>query len=139
MQRTAGRVRSKILTLPGFPQKLAYLRKINPFVFEELLLDGFELGGHKIARNKRYTGDGGIDGKVWIGNTLYLIQAKRYTGHVAIAHIKEFNELLERHQCKGFFCHTGKTRDSGKEFASTSRLSIVSGQKLIQLIETGKI
>lgn len=139
MQQTAGRVRNKILTLPGFPQKLAYLRKINPFVFEELLLDGFELGGHKIERNKRYTGDGGIDGKVWIGNTLYLIQAKRYTGHVAIGHIKAFNDLLERHQCKGFFCHTGKTRGSGKEFASTSRLSIVSGQKLIRLIENGKI
>ncbi|HCA3195726.1 TPA: restriction endonuclease, partial [Klebsiella pneumoniae] len=103
MQRTAGRVAAKIRTLPGFPQKLAYLRKINPFVFEEMLLDAFELGGYRVERNKRYTGDGGIDGKVWIDDQLYLIQAKRYTGHVAIAHIKEFNELVKRHQCKGFF------------------------------------
>lgn len=139
MQRTAGRVAAKIRTLPGFPQKLAYLRKINPFVFEEMLLDAFELGGYRVERNKRYTGDGGIDGKVWIDDQLYLIQAKRYTGHVAIAHIKEFNELVKRHQCKGFFCHTGKTRNSGKEFATTSCLKIVSGQALIDLIEKGTV
>ncbi|WP_228283320.1 hypothetical protein [Klebsiella pneumoniae] len=34
-----------IKTLPGFPQKINYLRKIDPFVFEELLLEGFEAHG----------------------------------------------------------------------------------------------
>lgn len=137
MQRTAVRVAAKIRTLPGFPQKLAYLRKINPFVFEEMLLDAFESGGHKVERNKRYTGDGGIDGKVWIDKQLYLIQAKRYTGHVAIGHLREFEKLLENNQCDGFFCHTGKTRSSGKELAIAGRLKIISGQKLIDLIEKG--
>jgi restriction system protein len=139
MQRTAGRVRSKILTLPGFPQKLAYLRKINPFVFEELLLDGFELGGHKIERNKRYTGDGGIDGKVWIDGIKYLVQAKRYTGHIAIGHVKEFEELVRNEGCRGFFCHTGKTRDSAKTLVSNSNIVIISGQRLLELIEKGSI
>ncbi|WP_192840691.1 restriction endonuclease, partial [Enterobacter hormaechei] len=44
-----------------------YLRKIDPFVFEELLLEGFEAHGFRTIRNKRYTGDGGIDGQVIIG------------------------------------------------------------------------
>ncbi len=39
----------------GFPQKINYLRKIDPFVFEELLLEGFEAHGFRTIRNKRYT------------------------------------------------------------------------------------
>ncbi|MEX6059375.1 restriction endonuclease [Enterobacter hormaechei] len=46
----------------GLPTKINYLRKIDPFVFEELLLEGFEAHGFRTIRNKRYTGDGGIDG-----------------------------------------------------------------------------
>jgi restriction system protein len=139
MQRTAGRVAVRLSTLPGFPQKLAYLRKINPFVFEEMLLDAFESGGHRVQRNKRYTGDGGIDGKVWIENKLYLIQAKRYTGHIAISHIREFEELLNKHDCEGYFCHTGKTRESGKLLAKSGRVKIISGQRLLDLIERGQL
>lgn len=61
-QQSARRVLERIKTLPGFPQKINYLRKIDPFVFEELLLEGFEAHGFRTIRNKRYTGDGGIDG-----------------------------------------------------------------------------
>ncbi|MCO7451724.1 restriction endonuclease, partial (plasmid) [Enterobacter hormaechei] len=60
-QQSARRVLERIKTLPGFPQKINYLRKIDPFVFEELLLEGFEAHGFRTIRNKRYTGDGGID------------------------------------------------------------------------------
>ncbi|WP_349949896.1 restriction endonuclease, partial [Escherichia coli] len=63
-QQSARRVLERIKTLPGFPQKINYLRKIDPFVFEELLLEGFEAHGFRTIRNKRYTGDGGIDGQV---------------------------------------------------------------------------
>lgn len=83
--------------MPGFPQKIDYLRKIDPFVFEELLLEGFEAHGFRTIRNKRYTGDGGIDGQVIIGKYRYLIQAKRYRGHIALQHVQEFEKLLKRH------------------------------------------
>ncbi len=46
--------------VPHFGQKIAYLRKIDPFVFEELLLEGFERRGFEVIRNRRYTGDGGL-------------------------------------------------------------------------------
>ncbi|MDS6629808.1 restriction endonuclease [Klebsiella variicola] len=69
-QQSARRVLERIKTLPGFPQKINYLRKIDPFVFEELLLEGFEAHGFRTIRNKRYTGDGGIDGQVIIGVNL---------------------------------------------------------------------
>lgn len=63
----------KINTFPHFGQKIAYLRKIDPFVFEELLLEGFERRGFEVIRNRRYTGDGGIDGRVKIDGQTRLI------------------------------------------------------------------
>ncbi|MGS6531656.1 restriction endonuclease, partial [Enterobacter hormaechei] len=44
-------------------QIINYLRKIDAFVFEELLLEGFEAHGFRTMRIKRYSGDGGIDGQ----------------------------------------------------------------------------
>ncbi|HHX8430837.1 TPA: hypothetical protein ACVO1V_002940 [Legionella pneumophila] len=37
----------------------AYIRTIDPFVFEELILIAFKSRGLKVIHNKRYTGDGG--------------------------------------------------------------------------------
>ncbi|WP_248844390.1 restriction endonuclease [Escherichia coli] len=45
-------------------------------------MEGFESHGFRTIRNKRYTGDGGIDGQVKCGKHRYLIQAKRYRGHI---------------------------------------------------------
>src|SRR3546814_11160707 len=44
----------------------ARLRAMDPLAFEELLLEAFERRGHRVIRNRRYTGDGGIDGEVII-------------------------------------------------------------------------
>ncbi|MGG9804752.1 restriction endonuclease, partial [Escherichia coli] len=134
-QQSARRVLERIKTLPGFPQKINYLRKIDPFVFEELLLEGFEAHGFRTIRNKRYTGDGGIDGQVIIGKYRYLIQAKRYRGHIALQHVQEFEKLLKRHNCRGLFCHTGKTGAGSKSVSIASeRMEIISGQRLIDLL-----
>ncbi|MCF2001567.1 MULTISPECIES: restriction endonuclease [Enterobacteriaceae] len=118
--------------------QINYLRKIDPFVFEELLLEGFEAHGFRTIRNKRYTGDGGIDGQVIIGKYRYLIQAKRYRGHIALQHVQEFEKLLKRHNCRGLFCHTGKTGAGSKSVSIASeRMEIISGQRLIDLLTPG--
>ena len=41
-------------------QIITYLRKIDPYVFEELLLEAFEIKGYIIKRNKSYSYDGGM-------------------------------------------------------------------------------
>lgn len=79
-------------------------------MFEELLLEGFEAHGFRTIRNKRYTGDGGIDGQVIIGKYRYLIQAKRYRGHIALQHVQEFEKLLKRHNCRGLFGTVANSR-----------------------------
>ena len=130
-QASAVRVIDKINTFPHFGQKIAYLRKIDPFVFEELLLEGFERRGFEVIRNRRYTGDGGIDGQTW------LIQAKRYTSYIAVGHVRDFSDLLNATGARGFFCHTGNTREGTKSLIrGDSRMILVSGQKLLDLIAT---
>ncbi|MEY8969499.1 restriction endonuclease [Escherichia coli] len=136
-QASAVRVIDKINTFPHFGQKIAYLRKIDPFVFEELLLEGFERRGFEVIRNRRYTGDGGIDGRVKIDGQTWLIQAKRYTSYIAVGHVRDFSDLLNATGARGFFCHTGKTREGTKSLIrGDSRMILVSGQKLLDLIAT---
>ena len=52
------RVLKKLESFEHDGSKINYLKKIDPFVFEELVLSAFQSHGFKIKRNKRYTGDG---------------------------------------------------------------------------------
>ncbi|ENG6110091.1 MULTISPECIES: restriction endonuclease [Serratia] len=137
--RQAGRILAKLDDIPHPGQRLAYLRKIDPYTFEELLLEVFERRGFTIQRNKRYSGDGGLDGKVWCGDELYLIQAKRYSNLINKRHVLEFIELVERFQCKGFFCHTGRTSSGSKDlFNGHSDILMLSGSRLLDFIDLDK-
>ncbi|BDA75865.1 hypothetical protein CAL7716_100310 (plasmid) [Calothrix sp. PCC 7716] len=119
------------------PAVIEYLRKIEPFVFEEFLLTCFQRQGYKIVRGTRYTGDGGIDGKVYIDGRLYLIQAKRYSGGIKLAHLQEFGAVIKKNKCAGgYFIHTGKTGASCREFLATHPyVFLISGQTLIEFVK----
>lgn len=139
-QDQARRVLAKINTIPLMPQRLAYLRKIDPLTFEELLLEAFELRGHEVQRNTHYTGDGGIDGSVTIDGKTHLIQAKRYGQHINRKHIAAFSAVLAAKNCSGIFIHTGRTGAGAKELAGLDpKLTIISGQKLLDFLNTGDI
>lgn len=140
-QKKAKQVLAKLKSFNGEyrdGQVFSYLRKIDPFVFEELLLNAFEAKGFKALRNKRYTGDGVIDGRlIDRENNLILIQAKRYTNHINKSHIQEFTALVaaDPKAQQGFFVHTGKTGKSIYDLLPPSgHIRIISGKKLIDLI-----
>lgn len=99
---TAARVLVRLKTLPGDAHRLKYLRKINPYVFEELLLLALTQQGMTVIHNPCYSGDGGLDGQVIINGERWLIQAKRYGRTIRPAHIDAFGELLRREGCRGF-------------------------------------
>lgn len=125
----------KIRSFPFAGQRISYLRTIDPFVFEELLLDAFEAKGYKVVRNKRYTGDQGIDGVVWKGDRKYLIQAKRYRGHINLKHVRDFIRLVSEQKCHGFFCHTGRTGKQSRSIINEHKnITIISGESLIELM-----
>jgi len=114
--------------------KFSYLRKVDPFVFEEMILTSLNIQGYKIVRNKSYTGDGGIDGQVYIGNELVLIQAKRYSRYISATDISDFSLLCERLKCKGLFVHTGKTGSLAWHNQDSSVIDIVSGNRMLSLL-----
>ncbi|MFK3764398.1 restriction endonuclease [Serratia ureilytica] len=132
---TAARVLQRLPQLGGNGQRLAYLRKINPYVFEELLLLAFERQGYAVIRNTSYSGDGGLDGQVIIEGKTYFIQAKRYGRAITPSHIKSFGALLRHHHCDGFFIHTGRTGQlSHALLQNHPHVHLVSGQKLLALL-----
>ncbi len=134
-QATAMRVLARLPLLGGNGQRLAYLRKINPYVFEELLLLAFERQGYAVIRNTSYSGDGGLDGQVIIEGKTFLIQAKRYGRAITPSHIKSFGALLRHHHCDGFFIHTGRTGQlSHALLQNHPHVHLVSGQKLLALL-----
>lgn len=134
-QATATRVLARLPLLGGDGQRLAYLRKINPYVFEELLLLAFEHQGYAVIRNTSYSGDGGLDGQVIIEGKTYFIQAKRYGRTISPSHITSFGALLRYHYCDGFFIHTGRTGQlSHALLQNHPHVHLVSGQKLLALL-----
>lgn len=134
-QAAAERVIQRLSQLPGDAQRLSYLRKINPYVFEELLLLAFERQGHPVKRNASYSGDGGLDGQVFIAGERYLIQAKRYGKTISPAHIQIFGALLLKERCEGFFIHTGRTGHFSRALLlAHPQVHLVSGQQLLDLL-----
>lgn len=122
------------------PPHLLYarLRAMDPLAFEELLLESFERRGHKVIRNRRYTGDGGIDGQVVINGAVWLIQAKRYADTIRPEHVAAFEALCRTKGRRGLFIHTGRTGlQSRAAVAHGSTIEIISGRALLDLLTDG--
>lgn len=135
-RRRAGRIYAKFNQekIPA-PQMFAYLRKVNPYVFEELVLLAFEKKGYRIKRNKRYSGDGGVDGVVFVDGREVLIQCKRYFSHINALHVKDFADLCERRKRAGAFVHTGRTGRKSWEIAHQyGDITFISGSVLVDLM-----
>lgn len=114
-------------TTISLPIAIGILRKMNPYAFEELLLTCCQNQGWEIERNFRYSGDGGIDGRVLITGKLYLVQAKRYKNYINPKHIRDFHRVIEQDKAAGgFFIHTGKTGEMSKELLREYRITLLS-------------
>jgi restriction system protein len=111
------------------------LRAMDPLTFEELLLDCFERRGLTVWRNRRYSGDGGIDGRLVIGGETVLIQAKRYSSAIRPEHVSAFVELCASSRCRGVFIHTGRTGPQSRlQLPNNASVTIVSGAELVALL-----
>lgn len=132
--RAARRVLDRIAEFEHNGQKLAYLRKINPLTFEELILEAAARRGHKIYRNARYTGDGGIDGQIDVRGRRFLIQAKRYQGHINRQHLADFCVLVNQADAFGLFVHTGRTGEAARAELREQQVDVLSGDRLIKFL-----
>jgi restriction system protein len=118
------------------PRAIAYLRKVDPWVFEEVVLCSLEAAGFAVWRSRRYSGDGGCDGRVHVpGFGWCPIQTKRYSSHVDAAHVRAFSALVSHERRRlGLFIHTGRTGQNAWVAAGQSAVVIVSGRSLVGLV-----
>lgn len=134
-RKKAARALLRLPQLRGEAARMAWLRRMNPYVFEEMLLTALSRQGLRIRRNTRYSGDGGADGQVWINGQRWLIQAKRYSATISAAHVCAFGQLAEREGCPGLFVHTGRTGEASREvFRRYDNIMLISGQRLLWLL-----
>ncbi|WP_205953922.1 restriction endonuclease [Pantoea stewartii] len=134
-QKRAASALARLPQLYDDAARMVWLRKMNPYVFEEMLLTALSRQGFRIKRNASYSGDGGMDGQVWIAGQRWLIQAKRYGATINAQHVVAFGELVRKEACGGLFIHTGRTGEVSREaFRCCPDVTLISGQRLLQLL-----
>jgi restriction system protein len=147
-KKSALNILNKLENFENDAQIFNYLRKIDPFVMEELILTAIDKRDDvKIVRNKKYTNDNGVDGRFYLTvenngrkkQLKFIIQAKRYRSYINLNHLKEFKEQINRENAySGLFVHTGKTSSTSFAFArNNEKIRIISGTKLVKLLKTG--
>lgn len=124
----------------GYGKVINYLRKIDPYVFEELILSIIEESDILIFRNKSYSGDGGIDGIFKFKGRKAVIQCKRYGNYIKKRDVEELlQQIVNKKYILGLFVHTGKTGEQNKLLAiHNPKLIIISGSLLVDWI-IGKV
>ena len=116
-----------------FARRIAYLRKIDPLVFEEMVLDAFQRQGLIVERGTRYSGDGGLDGKIFRDNHWIGIQCKRYKAGIKSEHVEQFERDLFRFgMTEGYFVHTGRTPSGVKH--RRNNVIVLSGRPLLDFL-----
>lgn len=128
------------------PRVFAYLRKIDPAVFEEVVLSVLRHYGADIVRNRSYSGDGGIDGRfIWPGKwserrsaprRTYAIQCKRYSGVISHEHVAQFARIVAKNSryAGGIFVHTGRTPKQSWHTVQSAPIHIISGAHLLDFL-----
>lgn len=117
-------------------RSLGYLRAVDPLVFEEVVMSALEDAGLLVLRGKRYSGDGGVDGAVWLpGRGWYAVQCKRYRQHVCLAHVCAFGEVIaDGGYDGGLFVHTGRSGAALYPQMDAARIALLSGERLLRLV-----
>lgn len=136
---------SEILNTSIKTDLLDYLSKVDPSMFEQIVVDllvnmGYggtvEDAGQAIGQ----TNDGGIDGIIKedvLGLDTIFIQAKRWQNTVPIKEVMDFaGALLSKKSTKGVFITTSSFPDSAYEFVNKidRKIILIDGNKLSDLM-----
>lgn len=140
--RNVRRSRRVLRTVRGFKEpdsharSLAYLRAVDPLLFEEVVMSALEDAGLMVLRGTRYSGDGGIDGAVWLPKRgWYAVQCKRYRGHIWPAHVWTFGAAVARGKYDGgLLVHTGRSGTGLYPQLDACHIGLLSGERLLLLM-----
>jgi len=124
---------------------LAQMAKMDPFRFEQLVIDllfamGYGGSREEAAKVTKRTGDGGIDGIInedRLGLDVIYVQAKRWQGNVGTNEIRNFiGALSENHANKGVFITTSDFVPAARESARrvSQKVILIDGSRLAELM-----
>jgi restriction system protein len=141
-QRNVRQSRRVLRAVRGFDEpgvgarSLAYLRAVDPLVFEEVVMSALEDAGLLVLRSKRYSGDGGVDGTVWLPERgWFAVQSKRYRHHVCLEHVCAFSQVLASEDFDGgLFVHTGRSGAALYPQIDAGGIALLSGDRLVRLV-----
>jgi restriction system protein len=143
-RRRVAASRRILQTLRGFSGEgiagrvFAYLRTVDPLLYEETVLSALEDAGAMVLRNLRYTGDGGVDGRCWLpghGLRPFALQCKRYGSTVAPKHVANFCRVINGSQfAGGLLVHCGRTGPLSYQALHGHPVRLVSGQAMLDLV-----
>lgn len=122
------------MSSPTLPLVLGTLRKINPYVFEELVLLCLAERGFETWARDAYSNDGGVDGWAVIRDRAVVVQAKRWQGHVRHRDIRALSGVAAAAAGVGLFVHTGRTGRMSRVTARRYGVNILSGRQLYDLV-----
>ena len=133
--RTSRRLLERLASAPD-AVVIAYLRKVDPLVLEELVLTVLEERGVFVLGGQSYSGDGGIDGQfLWPGRGWHAIQVKRYSSAIRPEHVSAFASVVRRQFRGGVFVHTGRTGPMSELMIRDSGIHLLSGSTLAQSVK----
>lgn len=115
-----------------------FLRRVDPLVFEDLVLIAYADTGAGVEYTLRKSGDGGIDGEISFRGQRFAMQAKRYSGRIEPDHVRRFSELVTARGDRyagGVLVHTGRTGPAAWKALESANVQMVSGQRLIALLK----
>jgi restriction system protein len=124
---------------------LSQLAKVDPFRFEQVVLDLLVAMGYGGSRKEaaavtQKTGDEGIDGVInedRLGLDVIYIQAKRWKGNVGRREIQSFvGALAGKKANKGIFITTSGFHDNATEYVDGlhNKVILIDGRRLAELM-----
>ena len=123
----------------------SHVSKIDPFRFEEVVLDllvkmGYGGSRKEAASVTQRTGDEGIDGVInedRLGLDVIYVQAKRWKANIGRPEIQNFvGALAGRKAAKGIFITTSAFHDNAREYAAGlhQKIVLIDGRRLAELM-----
>jgi hypothetical protein len=111
-----------------------YLRTVHPREFEQIACRLFEKMGYDVELTK-YTGDGGVDGRLRKDGQLSLLQCKRTQGSVGEPVLRDlFGAMAHEQALSAFIVTTGSVSSQARQWAVGKPIRVVELPELQQLV-----
>jgi restriction system protein len=120
---------------------LATLKAMTWQEFELLVGETFRRLGYRVAETGGGGADGGADLVVTKGGRRFVIQCKHYrTGRVGAPVVREIVGVAVHEKAQGAFVVTvGSFTKAAQAFAQGKPLHLIDGQRLLRMIEKGRV